>query len=485
MAMLDRLTIWVSKQDRTYLIVMAVLVVLLIAILVLGFITVKDWNNQKDLQGQVSQAQATLTAARAAQQVDIQALQNQVATAQAQLNATRNLFPNEKAVAEALQKIPTIGSELGLSVTPLTVQPAPTPLPGTSPQAVITGTYKLQASGPQKQYPVFLQRIQQETVGSLTVSNVNITQGPGPDSTLTADIQVNYVREAQSAGAIPTLAPIPTISIEPLIQQANAALQTANYEQAINLLQQALILQPQRGDIQAQLLKTRREYASKLLVSGQLAQAAAQYQEILKQAPGDPEAVNGLRQAEAAQANPTPTLGPTATPARDQAINAAFAAGQWNQVITMTLSLQSQGYNTPDMIQKLYIAYVRLGDQYLNQGIPADAKKQYQAALSINPGGAEAVAGLQRLAVIAGVTPAVPPLSSIPTATPRPQPTPGPPTLAPDAITSDRYTVRTGDTLFTIARRAGVSVQQLMQANNISGYTVYIGQVLIIPGRTG
>ncbi|MSP13121.1 MAG: LysM peptidoglycan-binding domain-containing protein [Chloroflexi bacterium] len=481
MGMLDRFKIWIGKQDRTYLIVMVALVVLLIATLVLGFITVQDWNKQNDLKGQVTKAQATLDVAKAAQRVDIQALQNQVATAQAQLSNISNLFPNEQAVAETLQKIPVIGSELGLSVSPLVVQAAATPRPGTpQPGGIITGTYKLQASGPQNQFSQFLQRIQQETVGSLTVSNVNISQGPGPNSTLNADILVTYVRGAAGAGAIPTPAPLPTISIEPLLQQANTALQTANYERAIVLLQQALILQPQRGNVQAQLLKTRREYGAKLLVSGQLAQAAAQYQAILKQTPGDPEAINGLRQAEAAQANPTPTQGPTATPARDQALNTAFAAGQWSQVVTLTLNLLSQGINTPDLTQKLYIAYVKLGDQYITQGRLAEGKQQYQAALRINPGGAEATTGLQRLAVLAGVTPAVPPLSSIPTATPQPPPTPGPPTLAPDAITSDRYTVRTGDTLFTIARRAGISVQQLMSANNITSFTVYIGQILII-----
>lgn len=47
------------------------------------------------------------------------------------------------------------------------------------------------------------------------------------------------------------------------------------------------------------------------------------------------------------------------------------------------------------------------------------------------------------------------------------------------------YTVKTGDTLLAIARQYGVSLQGLMTANNISDPSlIYTGQVLVIPGAT-
>jgi len=48
------------------------------------------------------------------------------------------------------------------------------------------------------------------------------------------------------------------------------------------------------------------------------------------------------------------------------------------------------------------------------------------------------------------------------------------------------YSVRSGDTLFGIARRHGVTVSELARANGLHGYSwVYVGQRLTIPGRYG
>lgn len=47
---------------------------------------------------------------------------------------------------------------------------------------------------------------------------------------------------------------------------------------------------------------------------------------------------------------------------------------------------------------------------------------------------------------------------------------------------STRYTVRAGDTLYSIARRYGVTVQRLVSANNIrNANLIRVGQVLVIP----
>ncbi len=45
-----------------------------------------------------------------------------------------------------------------------------------------------------------------------------------------------------------------------------------------------------------------------------------------------------------------------------------------------------------------------------------------------------------------------------------------------------QYTVQTGDTLWSISRELGTTVEKLVQLNNLSSYNLYIGQKLIVPG---
>ena len=43
------------------------------------------------------------------------------------------------------------------------------------------------------------------------------------------------------------------------------------------------------------------------------------------------------------------------------------------------------------------------------------------------------------------------------------------------------HAVQQGDTLFSLARRYGVTVEAIQQANNLTGDNIYVGQQLIIP----
>ncbi len=52
----------------------------------------------------------------------------------------------------------------------------------------------------------------------------------------------------------------------------------------------------------------------------------------------------------------------------------------------------------------------------------------------------------------------------------------------PSSGSSSRYTVRSGDTLFLLARRYGATVNAIMAANSLWSSSIYPGQSLIIPG---
>jgi LysM repeat protein len=58
---------------------------------------------------------------------------------------------------------------------------------------------------------------------------------------------------------------------------------------------------------------------------------------------------------------------------------------------------------------------------------------------------------------------------------------PGPAGPAGDVIGPGSYIVRQGDTLYSIARRAGTTVGALMDANRLRSEAISVGQILIIP----
>ncbi|CAG0958133.1 hypothetical protein ANRL2_00632 [Anaerolineae bacterium] len=87
--------------------------------------------------------------------------------------------------------------------------------------------------------------------------------------------------------------------------------------------------------------------------------------------------------------------------------------------------------------------------------------------------------------VVTSIPPPPPPPPPI-TLTPTPTATmPAIPTATPTAtLTPPRgiiYIVRAGDTLYSIARRYGTTVEAIMAANRLSNYNISIGQQLLIP----
>jgi LysM repeat protein len=121
------------------------------------------------------------------------------------------------------------------------------------------------------------------------------------------------------------------------------------------------------------------------------------------------------------------------------------------------------------MTEKLYAAHVNYGHKLAAEGKLEEAKEEFSHALNIKPDGEEAIAGLRDLA---GET-------IEPSPTPASPPPPSPTPVSPSQPTI--YVVRRGDTLYSIARRHGTTVEAIMAANGLTNYNIYVGQQLQIP----
>jgi peptidoglycan/xylan/chitin deacetylase (PgdA/CDA1 family) len=111
--------------------------------------------------------------------------------------------------------------------------------------------------------------------------------------------------------------------------------------------------------------------------------------------------------------------------------------------------------------------------------LAATACAEQQATLTPTPRPSPAVT------IMPSLTPS--PSAHGPTATAAPSPTPEP-TATPAATTPPgaSYEVREGDTVYSISRRFGTTVEAIVAANNlIDAANIYVGQILIIPTEDG
>lgn len=106
-----------------------------------------------------------------------------------------------------------------------------------------------------------------------------------------------------------------------------------------------------------------------------------------------------------------------------------------------------------------------------------------------SPPGTPAVVPTGATVIAVGPSPTYEMPTLTPGATTGPAPTwgPMPPTATPvvwPTPTSVQYTVQWGDTVYSIARRYGTTVEAIAAANNLSSnYLIKVGQTLTIPGQ--
>jgi LysM repeat protein len=159
---------------------------------------------------------------------------------------------------------------------------------------------------------------------------------------------------------------------------------------------------------------------------------------------------------------PPPTAPLPATSPLDQLIQRLdqnWAAKNWPEVIGLLEQIHAVDPNFADLMNKLYSAHVNYGYQLVAANRLDNARTEFEQALAIKPDGGEATVALRQL-----LAPTPAPVS--------------PPTSVPAAAV---YVVRFGDTLFSIARRFGVSVPALMAANGLTTNNIPVGLQLVIP----
>lgn len=437
---------YIPDKERLYPL-LAIVVIIAIGLGYFLFINssiIPQLRVRKELVSQLASAERDLREAEKNQQGAPERLKQQVATAQATLNEAADFFLSESQAAEALNKLYQYASESGVEIINMQAQPSPEG----KKSVYDVRTFRLQVKGTLPKLTDFISRIKEATFKSFLITNVNITESQELH-TLTMDITL--YTSPYSSGTVVQETPT---SLTQLNEALAIAVATRDWEQVISLINQILAIDPDYDDMVEKLYAAHVNYGYQLLEEGNTDGAATQFNLALEIKPGGEEAIAGLQQA---STTPSPTL--TAEEQLAQRLDEAWAAENWEEVISLIEQILAINPNYNDMTEKLYAAHVNYGHKLVAEGKLEEAKEEFIRALDIKPDGGEAIAGLRDLV---GETPA-----------PSPVPTsPSQPTI---------YVVRQGDTLYSIARRYGTTVQAIMAANGLSNYNIYVGQQLYIP----
>lgn len=178
----------------------------------------------------------------------------------------------------------------------------------------------------------------------------------------------------------------------------------------------------------------------------------------------------------------TPTATPTATLTQAERlaqlmlqIDAAWSASDWPLVLNLIEQVIAIDPTYDDIQNKKYYALLNYGWQLLTQGRCTESLTQFRQALLLKPDGEEARLGLEAVARYC----VIPTPTSTPTPGPTPPPTPTPP---PQTVGQPfQYVVKKGDTLYSLAKRYGTTVQAIMQINGRMTTALREGETIWIP----
>lgn len=461
--------IFKSRERRYNLLAIAVLLVLALThILVISLALLPAAKARQENISQLASIEKDLNQAEEAYREAPIQLRTQIATAKTRLAETVNMFLSEAEAAEVLDKLYEWAADSGIDITNLQSLPISEGKKGTYD----VRSFRLQAEGNMEALMDFMSRIEEPSSAGFALTNVNIAESEGLH-VLNLDITLltsPYAFESRAPArvtpkATPTLVPTPVVD-EQLQQRLQEAWAAEDWAEAISLIEQALAITPDNTTMIQSLYAARVNYGYQLLAAGDPRAATVQFDLALALQPGGQEAMAGLQQANAMLVS---TPGPQQE--LERRLLEAWSAQDWTTAIEVIEQFLAANPDDTIMTQNLYAALVNLGYKLMAEGKLEEAKEAFSRALAIKPNGEEAMAGLQALM---GESP-VPTATLAPTTIPTPFPTASP---VPQYVV---YTVVSGDTLYSIARRYGTTVEAIMMANGLTNYTIYPGQPLLIP----
>lgn len=436
--------------------VVIIVVVLLGDVLFFTRVVFPQMRANDKLASELAAAEQQLVEAEKVQQSP-EELQEQLTAAQAALEEKANAFLSESQGAEVLNKLYRYAEESDVEIISLQSEGGAAPEAQEGEEegeggksAYDVNVFRLQVEGLMRGLMDFISRIEEAKLDSFAISDVSIAGG-GVNHILT--MNVTLYTSSYSSGTSGQIGPMPTpVSLAQLEEALAKAWAAKDWKRAIDITNQILIIDSSYAGMVDKLYSAYVNYGYQLLEEGNKEGAATQFKLALEVIPGGAEATAGLQRA---SVTPTPTLDPEAQLRRS--LDEAWAAEDWEEVISLVEQLLEIHPDGTAMTEKLYAAYVNYGYQLAGKGKLEEAKEAFSRALEINPDGEEAKEGLQALAD-----------ETLP-------PTPGP---EPEYII---HVVQPGENLFRIALRYGTTVNAIMAANGMSDTTIYVGQQLRIP----
>lgn len=455
MAFLDRhLGDWTDQiptGDRLYGFVAAGIIVAAVLgnVLFVGFSIVPQWRTRNQLASEVARAHHQLEVQREEKSAD--RLEEQLVAARDQLEQAASVFFSESEAADVLGRLYRYADERGVEIVTLEGSPDPK---SEENSVYDVRTFRLQAVGTVPALVDFVSHIREAASKTFQVDNVNIAEGEhGHSLTLGFALYTSSYSSGAAAEPAPDTSPTATSkSVTELTSALEAAWNSHDWQEAIELVQQIAAIDPHHGQLQEKLYAAYVNYGYELLETGDTSRAATQFDLALGIRPDGEEALAGLQQVAPV---PTPTL--TAEGRLTQRLGAAWAEANWEEVIDLLKQLKELNPADDGLTEKLYAAYVNHGYALAAERRFEEAKEALTRALTIRPEGGEAAAGLERLA--GGSVPQMP-------------------TLEPEYLT---HVVEEGENLFRISLQYSTTVEAIMAANALAERQVYVGQQLKIP----
>lgn len=323
-------------------------------------------------------------------------------------------------------------------------------------------SFRLQVFGPVAALLDFVSRIERAASPSFVVDDFSIEATEGlPILELGFSIYTSPFSPRDVAELPPEPGPSPTPRSLPELERAlEAATIDQDWEAALRILRQIGIVSPDYPELEDRTYRAYLERGYELLDQGDLDGASTHFNLALSLRPTSSEAMAGLARV---AFTPTPTL--TIVQRMEADLDAAWARGDWAEVIAILRQIETLDPGFDGLVEKLYAAHVNYGHTLAGRGELVEAREAFSRALEINPQGGEAAEGLRRLAGDLGLPPPQPP-----------QPD------APEGPGFTTYVVQRNDTLFSIARRYNTSVDAIMAANGLTSRSIiHAGLVLRIP----